>query len=121
MGNWKRFLGDSEKHLNIDLNWMTCWQYLTPWITTVNSQWNGVTKSQKKKWMNVYLNPTDSKHYTSYLSNYPKPCLNNTTFWPAKRICMIIKNKNDTHMKLKELRTILKTQNYLQIIVEKRI
>ena len=48
MGNWKRFLGDSEKHLNIDLNWMTCWQYLTPWITTVNSQWNGVTKSQKK-------------------------------------------------------------------------
>ena len=35
-----------------------------------------------------------------------------------RRICMIVENKNVRHMKLKELRVILKTQNYPKTVIE---
>ena len=57
-----------------------------------------ITKSGKKIWMNI------SKRYVSYLSNHPKPCLKNIPFCLARRICMIVENKNVRYMKLKELK-----------------
>ena len=71
--------------------------------------------------MNIYSKPTDSKRYVSYLSNHPKPCLKNIPFCLARRICMIVENKNVRYMKLKELRTILKTQKYPKMVLEKGI
>ena len=71
--------------------------------------------------MNIYSEPTDSKRYVSYLSNHPKPCLTNIPFCLARRICMLEENKNVRYMKLKVLRTILKTQKYLKMVVEKGI
>ena len=70
--------------------------------------------------MDEYSKPTESKRYVSYLSKHPKPYLKNIPFYLARRICAIVENKNVTHMKLKELRTILKTQNYPKMVVEKR-
>ena len=77
-----------------------------------------ITKSGKKN-LDEYSEPTESKRYVSYLSNHPKPHLKNIPFHLAGRICVIVENKNVTHMKLKELRTILKTQKYPKIVVEK--
>ena len=62
-----------------------------------------------------------SKHYVSFLSNHPKPCLKNMRFCLARRICMIVEKKNVRYMKFKELRTTLKTQQYPEMIVEKGI
>ena len=39
----------------------------------------------------------------------------------ARCICKIVENKNVTYMKLKELRTILKTQKYPKMVAEKGI
>ena len=80
-----------------------------------------ITKSGKKIWMNIYSKPTDSKCYVSYPSNHRKSCLKNEPFCLARRICMIVESKNVRYMKLKELRTILKTQKYPKIFVEKEI
>ena len=75
----------------------------------------------KKKWMDIYSKPTDSKRHVSYLSNYLKPCLKNVPFCLGSCICMIAKTKNVRYMKLKELKAILKTQKYPKMVVEKRI
>ena len=75
-----------------------------------------MTKSGKKICMNIYSKPNNSKRYVSFLPNHPKFCLKNKSFCLARRICMIVEN-----MKLKELRTILKTQKYQKMVVEKRI
>ena len=48
-------------------------------------------------------------------------CLKNIPFCLARRICMMAENKNVRYMKLKELRTILKTQKYPKMVVEKGI
>ena len=71
--------------------------------------------------MNIYSKPTDSKRYVSYISNHPKPCLKIIPFCTARRICMIVKNKNVRYIKLKELRTILKTQKYPKLVFQKGI
>ena len=71
--------------------------------------------------MNIYLKPTDSKRYLSYLFNHPKSSLKYIPFCLTRRICMIVENKNVRYMKLKELKTILKTQKYPKIVVEKGI
>ena len=42
-------------------------------------------------------------------------------FCLARRICMIVENKNVRYMKLKELRTILKLRKYPKMVVEKGI
>ena len=131
--NWKRFLDDCEILLKTDL--IKPDDLLTI-LNSVNSdiqfstELNDnklpfldilITKSGKKIWMNIYSKPTDSKRYVSYLSNHPKPCLKNIPFCLARRICMIVENKNVRYMKLKELRTILKTQKYPKMTVEKEI
>ena len=69
-----------------------------------------ITKSGKKMCMNIYSKPTDSKGHVSYLSNHAKPCLKNILFCLARRIYIIVENKNVRYMKLNELRTFLKTQ-----------
>ena len=71
--------------------------------------------------MNIYLKPTESKRYVYYLSNHTKSCLKNIPFCLARRICMIVEKKNVRYMKLKELRTIFKTQKYPKLVVEKGI
>ena len=71
--------------------------------------------------MNIYTKPTLSKRYVSYLSNHPKPCLKNIPFCLARGICMIVESKNVRYMKLKELRTILKTEKSPKMVVEKGI
>ena len=71
--------------------------------------------------MNIYSKPTNLKRYVSYPSNHPKSCLKNIPFCLARRICMIIENKNVRYMKLKELKTILKTQKYPKMVVKKGI
>ena len=68
--------------------------------------------------MNIYSKPPKSKHYVSYFSNHPKSYI---PFYLAIRICKVVENKNVRHMKLKEPRTILKTQKYLKMVVEKGI
>ena len=70
--------------------------------------------------MNIYSKPTDTKCY-AYLSHHPKPCIKNIPFSLARRICMKGENKNVRYMKLKELRKILKTQKYPNMVVEKGI
>ena len=129
--NWKRFLDDCKILLNIDL--------IKPddLLTILNSVNNDIqfsmdlkdnklpfldiliTKSGKIIWINIYSEPTDSKRYVSYHSNHPKSCLKNIPFCRARRNCMIVENKNGRYMKLKELRTILKTQKYSKMVVEK--
>ena len=71
--------------------------------------------------MNVYSKSADSKRYVSYLSNHLKPCLKNTAFCLARSIWMTVENKNVRYIKLKKLRTILKTQKYPKMAVEKGI
>ena len=131
--NLKRFLDDCEILLNIDLI------KLDDLSTILNSVNNDIqflmelsdnklsfldiliTKSNKKNLMNIYSKPTDLKRYVSHLSNHPKSCLKNIPFCLARRICMIVENENVRYMKLKELRTILKTQQYPKNFVEKEI
>ena len=129
--NWKRFLDDCQIRLKTDV--------IKPddLLTILNSVNNNIqfsmelndnkllfldiliTKSGKNIWMNIYSKPTDSKRYVSYLSNHPKPCLKNIPFFLARHICMIVENKNVRYIKLKELKTILKTQKYSKMVVEK--
>ena len=129
--NWKRFLDDCEIVLNTDL--------IKPddLLTILNSVNNDIqfsmvlkgnklpfldilkTKSGKLIWMNIYSKPTDSKRYVSHLSNHPKPCLKYIPFCLARRICMIVENKNNRYTKLKELRTVSKTQKYPKMVVGK--
>ena len=133
MENWKRFIDDCEILLKTDL--------IKPddLLTILNSVKNDIqfsvelndnklpfldiliTKSGKKNWMNIYSKPTGSKRSVSYLSNHTKSCLKNIPFCVARRICIIVENKNVRYMKLKELRTILKTQKYPKMVVEKGI
>ena len=69
-----------------------------------------ITKLGKKNWINIYSKPADSKRY---FSNHPKPCLKNIPFCLARRISLIVENENvRKQMRVKELRTILKTQKY---------
>ena len=130
---WKRFLNDCEILLKTDL--------IKPddLLTILNSVNNNIqfsmelndnklsfldifkTKPGNKIWMNIYAKPADPKRYASYLSNHPKSCLKNIPFCLARRICMIVENKNVRYMKVKELRTILKTQKYPKMFVEKGI
>ena len=106
--NWKRFLDDCQILLKTDLI------KSDDLLTIINSVNNGIqfsielndnnlpfldilkTKSGKKNWMNIY-----SKRYVSYLSYHPKPCLKNIPFCLARRICMIVENKN---VRLRNLR-----------------
>ena len=133
MENWKRFLDDCQILLKTDLT------KPDDLLTILNSVNNDIqfsmelndnklpfldiliAKSGKGIWRKTYSKPTDSKHYVSYLSNHPNPCLKNIPFCLARRICMIVKNKNVRYMKLKELRTILKTQKYPKMVIEKEI
>ena len=73
------------------------------------------------KWLNTLK---------QFVENLPTNCLSvfdhfervkNIPFCLAKRICMIVGNKNVRCTKLKELRTILKTQKYPKMVVEKEI
>ena len=131
--NWKRFLGDCEILLKTDL--------IQPddLLRILNSVNNNIqflmelndnklplldiliTKSGKKIWMNIYSNPTNSKRYVFYFSNHPESCLKNIPFCLARRIRMVVENKIVRYMKLMELRTILKTQIYPKMFVEKGI
>ena len=128
--NWKRFLDDCE----ILFNWiLTKLDDLATILNSVNNDIHFsmelsenrllfldilITNSSKKLWRKIYSKPTVSKHYISYLSNHPKPCL---TFPLTRRICMAVDNKNVRCIKLMELRTLLETQKYPKMIVEKRI
>ena len=131
--NWKRFLDDCEILLNTDLikpdDLSTILNFVNNDIQ-FSMELNDnklpfldilTTISGKKIWMNIYSKPTDSKRYVSYICNHPKPCLKNIPFCLARCICMIVENKNVRYMKLKELRTILKTQKYPKMVVEKGI
>ena len=133
MENWKRFLDACEVLLNTDLIKP---DDLLAILSSVNShiqfsmELNDnklsfldilITKSGKKIWMNIYSKPTDSKRYVSYLSNHPKPCLKNKQFCLARCIYMVVESKNVRYMKFKELKTILKTQKYPKMVVEKGI
>ena len=69
--------------------------------------------------MNIYSKPPYSKRYVSYLSDYLEPCFNNIPCCLVRRICMIVENGDVRHIILKELRTILKTQKYPQIVITK--
>ena len=132
MENWKRFLDDCEILLKTDL--------IKPddLLTILNSANNNIqflmelndnqlplldiliTKSGKKIWMNIYqTQPTQNAVF--YLSNHPESCLKNIPFCLARRIRMVAENKIVRYMKLKELRTILKTQIYPKMVVEKGI
>ena len=71
--------------------------------------------------MNIYSEGNDSKRYVSNLSNHTKPCFNNIPFRLERQICMTVENKNVRCLKLKELRTILKTQKYPNMVAEKGI
>ena len=69
--------------------------------------------------MNIYSKPPYSKRYVSYLSDCLEPCFNNIPCCLVRRICMIVENGDVRHIILKELRTILKTQKYPQIVITK--
>ena len=130
MDNWKRFPDDCEILLNTNLT------KLDDLATTLNSVNNDIhlsielsenrllfldiliINSGKKLWRKIYSKPTHSKRYISYLSNHPKPYFKNLTFRLARRICMVVENKNVRCIKL---RTLLETQKYPKMIVEKRI
>ena len=133
MDNWKRFPDDCEILLNTNLT------KLDDLATILNSVNNDIhlsielsenrllfldiliINSGKKLWRKIYSKPTHSKRYISYLSNHPKPYFKNLTFRLARRICMVVENKNVRCIKLMELRTLLETQKYPKMIVEKRI
>ena len=53
-----------------------------------------IAKSGKKVWINIYSKPANSKRYVSCLSNLPKPCHSYVPFYLARRICMIVEDKN---------------------------
>ena len=68
--------------------------------------------------MNIYSKPTDSKH-CFLLFNHLKPYLKNIMFCLARRICAIAENGNVKYMKFKLQTTILKTEKYPQMLIEK--
>ena len=131
--NWKRSLEDYEILLNTNVI------KRDDLLTILNSVNNDIqfpmelndnkllfldifiTKSGKKIWMKIYSKPTDSKPYVSFLSNQPKPCLKNIPLCLTRCICMIVENKHVRYMKLKEQRTVLKTQKYPKMFAEKGI
>ena len=125
MENWKRFLDDCEILLKTDL--------IKPddLLTVLNSVNNDIQFSmelndKKLLFLDILITksgkrPTDSKRYVSYLSNHIEPCIKNIPFCLERRIFMIVDNKNVRYMKLKELRTILRTQKYPKTVVEKGI
>ena len=80
-----------------------------------------IKKSVKKNWMKIYSKPNDSKRYVSYVSNHLKSLLKNIPFCLPSRICMIREDKYVRYMKLKELRTIWKTEKRPKMVVEKEI
>ena len=123
--NWKRFLDDCEILLKTDLI------KLDDLLTVLNSVNNDIQFSmelndKKLLFLDILITksgkrPADSKRYVSYLSNHIELCIKNIPFCLARRIFMIVDNKNIRYMKLKELRTILKTQKYPKTVVEKGI
>ena len=71
--------------------------------------------------MKIYSKPTNLKRYVSHLCNHPKSCLKNIPFCLLRPICVIVENENVRKMNVKELRTILKTLKYPEMVVEKGI
>ena len=69
--------------------------------------------------MKMYSKPTNSKRY---VSNHPKPCLKEYSVLSSKtHVCVIAEDDNVRYMKLKEVRTILKTQKYPKMSIEQGI
>ena len=54
---------------------------------------NLITKTDKKN-ESIFIRNQLIQNDVSYLSNHPKPCLKNIPFCLARRICIIVQNKN---------------------------
>ena len=71
-----------------------------------------ITSQVKKIWMNIYSKqPIQNAIFPTFLTNQ-NPALSIYCF-------VIVEKKNVGYMKLKEVRTILKTQKYPKMVSEK--
>ena len=69
----------------------------------------------------IYYKPTDSKQYLLFNSCYPKHVATNIPYNLARRICTIVDNTETRNIRLAELKTFLKKQNYPKTLFEARI
>ena len=76
-----------------------------------------INKDKERLWMDIYYKPTDSKRYVPFDSCHPDHCLKNIPFCLARRICMIVENKNKMNEKLEEVRSILIQQKNIQKVL----
>ena len=66
----------------------------------------------------IYYKPTDSKQYLLFTSCQPKHVATNIPYNLARRICTIVGNTETRNIRLEELKTFLKNQNYPKPLIE---
>ena len=71
-----------------------------------------IKKTVDKIETDIYYKPTDSKQYLLFNSCHPKHVAANISYNHARRICTIVDNTETRNIRLEELKTFLKNQNY---------
>ena len=122
--NWKRFLDDcyinwpygEEKlgALHRILNSLNDNIQLTVETSCVELPFLDVMvkKEGTRLTTDIYYKPTDSFQYLPYTSSHPRHTKNNIPYNLARRICMIIENREKRGQRLQELRYILLSKKY---------
>ena len=66
----------------------------------------------------IYYKPTDSKQYLLFNSCHFKHVATNIPYNLARRICTTVDNTETRNIRLEELKTFLKNQNYPKTLIE---
>ena len=127
--NWKRFLDDcyinwpyGEEKLDVlhrILNSLNDNIRLTVETSCVELPFLDVMvkKEGTRLTSDIYYKPTDSFQYLPYTSSHPRHTKNNTPYNLARRICMIIENREKREQCLHELKYILLSKKYREMLL----
>ena len=77
-------------------------------------------KINKKIWMDIYNEPTNSKRYLPFTSNYPFnwQCSTNIPLSLSRRICTFVENETVKEKRFKELKKAILEQKYRRSLIE---
>ena len=127
--NWKRFLDDGyinwpygEEKLGVlhrILNSLNDNIQLTVETSCVKLPFLDVMvkKEDTRLTTDIYYKPTDSFQYLPYTSSHPRHTKNNIPYNLARRICMIIENREKREQRLQELKYILLSKKYPENVI----
>ena len=76
-----------------------------------------VKKEGTRLTTDIYYKPTDSFQYLPYTSSHPRHTKNNIPYNLARRICMIIENREKREQSLQELKYILLSKKYPENVI----